>query len=93
MKKIIIGVTETVSNRYTFEVTAKDFDEDMLDTLGDMIEAEYRNTCMAEDTDYTIQEFMMDKLGLEAEDFNIDSCVDEAYDVETEIDDLFVVGV
>ncbi len=97
MKKIIIEVSEKVINRYRYEVSLDedidiDIDDDTVDELGDRIEDEFRGICEAEDTPYIISDYLIDVLGLEENSFNIDVCVSEAEDVETEIDDLFVVG-
>lgn len=95
MKKIIIDVKEKVINVYRYEVSLEedvDIDDDIVDELGDKIEDEFRGICEAEDTPYIISDYLIDVLGLEENSFNIDDCVSEAEDVETEIDYMDTVG-
>lgn len=96
MKKIIIDVREKVINGYRYEVSLEedvDIDDDIVDELGDKIEDEFRGICEAEDTPYIISDYLIDVLGLEENSFNIDVCVSEAEDVETEIDYMDTVGI
>lgn len=92
MKKTVLTVRETVTNIYNFEINSEDYNEDLIDTLGDMLEDEYRNFAEAQDSGFIINNFMEDVLGMAEGEFSISCCVDEGNYVETEIDDLFVVG-
>lgn len=92
MKKTVLTVRETVTNTYNIEVTSEDYNEDMIDTLGDMLEDAYRNHTEAQDSGYVIRDFMENVLGMVEGEFSMTYCADEGNYVETEIDDLFVVG-
>lgn len=92
MKKTVLTVRETVTNIYNIEVTSEDYNEDMIDTLGDMLEDEFRNFAGAQDSGFIIADFMENVLGMVEGEFSMSCCVDEGNYVETEIDDLFVVG-
>lgn len=91
MKKTVLIVRETVTNIYNFEINSEDYNEDMIDTLGDMLEEDYRNCEDVYATDYVIDEFM-ENIGMEEKDYCINCCIDEGNYVEIEIEDLFVVG-
>lgn len=92
MKKTVLTVRETVTNIYSIEVTSEDYNEDMIDALGDMLENAYRNHTEAQDSGFIIKDFMENVLGMVEGEFSMSCCVDEGNYVETEIDDLFVVG-
>lgn len=92
MKKTVLTVSETVTNIYNFEINSEDYNEDLIDKLGNMLEDEYRNFASAQDSGFIISAFMEDVLGMVEGEFSISCCVDEGNYVETEIDDLFVVG-
>lgn len=91
MKKTILTVRETVTNIYNFEINSEDYNEDLIDKLGDMLEGEYRNLAGAQDSGFIISAFM-ESIGMQESDYQMSCCVDEGNYVETEIDDLFVVG-
>lgn len=96
MKKIIIEVSEKVINRYRYEVNLEediDIDDDTVDELGDRIEDEFRGICEAEDTPSIISDYLIDFLDVDKSSFDIDVCVSEAEDVETEIDYMDTVGI
>lgn len=91
MKKTVLTVRETVTNTYNFEITSEDYNEDLIDKLGDMLEENYKNYEDVQATDYVIDEFM-ENIGMKEKAYHINCCVDEGNYVEIEIDDLFVVG-
>lgn len=87
--KILIETSEQVRNDYTFGVKLnKNLSEETLDDMWEYLERETRGINAAEEVYYAIQEFLIYKLGLEKEDFEIEETVQEASYVDVEMENL-----
>lgn len=93
MKKIVVQVREKVENFYTFEVTLKDFDEDLLDGLYDELEEKAKDGYEGTDLKYAIEDYVEEELEIGKEEYRISTHIDEACYVENELENLYMEEV
>lgn len=87
--KISIEASEQVRNDYTFNVKLnKELSEETLDDMWEYLERETHGIEAAEDIYFKIKDFLIDELGLEEEEFEIEETVDEASYVDVEMENL-----
>lgn len=93
MKKIVAHVREKVESMYTFEITLKDFDEDLLDGLYDELEEKAKDGYESTDLKYAIEDYLEEELEIGKEEYRISTHIDEACYVENELEGLYTVGI
>lgn len=93
MKKIVAHVSEKVESMYTFEITLKDFDEDLLDGLYDELEEKANDGYGSTDLEYVIEDYLEEELEIGKEEYRISTHIDEACYVENELEGLYTVGI
>lgn len=93
MKKIVAHVREKVESMYTFEITLKDFDEDLLDVLYDELEEKANDGYGGTDLKYVIEDYLEEELEIGKEEYRISTHIDEACYVENELEGLYTVGI